>query len=254
MVNINNLKKRKSKIDRLKLLTLVKELGSISSAAKALGVSYKAAWEAVEQINNMSTVPLLERTIGGERGGGTVFTEQGLKFLGFLKEFDGQFQDFLANFGKSSDEMLIRYMQTLRFSTSANNQFGGRVIGLTLGAVNCEVVLDIGEGDTITAIITNSSAKNMGLALGSEACALINASSIILTKDENLVTSARNQLTGTVGRREKGAVNSEVVIQLSGGKMVTAIITNDSLEKMNLQVGDRATALVKASHVFLAIV
>lgn len=244
--------KRKSKIDRLKLLNLVKELGSISAAAKSLGVSYKAAWEAVEQINNMSTVPLLERTTGGEKGGGTVFTPHGDKFLMFMKEFDEQFQYFLTNFGKATDEMMIKYMQVIRFSTSANNQFGGRITSLVPGAVNTEVVMDIGEGDQITAIITNSSAKSMGLMVGSEVCALINASSIVLTRDENILTSARNKLTGLVSWCDKGQVNSEVVLKLAGGKSLTAIITDESLNGLALKIGDRACALIKASQVLLA--
>lgn len=253
-VEIENLKKRKSKIDRIKLLNLVKDKGSISSAAKALGVSYKAAWEAVEQINNMSTLPILERTTGGKKGGGTVFTEHGERFLRGMEEFDGKFQNFLDNFGKSSDEVLGQYVQLIRFATSANNQFGGRITKLTIGVVNCEVILDIGEGDTITAMITKSSVKNMGLMEGGEAFALINASDIILTRDKNVKTSARNKLTGVVSWCEVGAVNSEVVIQLPGGKSVTAIITNESLRNLEIKVGDQLTALVKAPHVLLATV
>ncbi len=253
-MQIENLKKRKSKIDRLKLLELVKEHGSISSAARAMGVSYKAAWEAVEQINNMSTIPLLDRTTGGEKGGGTVFTEHGLKFLRFMKEFEGQFQNFLANFGNASDEMLLKYMQVIKFSTSATNQFGGRVVSLIPGDVNCEVTMDIGQGDRITAVITNSSAKSMGLMPGSEVCALISASSIILTKETDVLTSARNKLTGVISWLEKGLVDIEVVIQLPGGKSITAIITNESLNRMDLKVGDRVSALIKAPHVLLAVV
>ncbi|WP_147073343.1 winged helix-turn-helix domain-containing protein, partial [Sulfuriferula plumbiphila] len=56
---------------RIELLEKIGELGSISAAAKALGLSYKAAWEAVEAMNNLSEAPLVERVAGGRHGGGT---------------------------------------------------------------------------------------------------------------------------------------------------------------------------------------
>ena len=59
------------KLDRVALLEKVAELGSITAAAKAVGISYKGAWEAVEALNNMSAAPLVERSVGGSGGGGT---------------------------------------------------------------------------------------------------------------------------------------------------------------------------------------
>jgi molybdate transport system regulatory protein len=51
-------------------LEKVAALGSISAAAKALGISYKGAWEAIEAINNLSERPLVQRSVGGSGGGG----------------------------------------------------------------------------------------------------------------------------------------------------------------------------------------
>lgn len=62
--------------------------------------------------------------------------------------------------------------------TSARNVFEGKVKKVTLGAVNAEVILDLG-GQDLTAIITNESVKNLGLAEG-QAGALIKASHVIL--------------------------------------------------------------------------
>ncbi len=72
--------------------------------------------------------------------------------------------------------------------------------------------------------------------------------------DENIKTSARNRLTGTVVRCQEGAVNTEIVIELAGGKTVVAIITNESVRELGLKEGVRATALIKASHIILAVV
>ncbi|MDR1085207.1 MAG: TOBE domain-containing protein [Deltaproteobacteria bacterium] len=137
--------------------------------------------------------------------------------------------------------------------SSARNQLAGKVSLLTPGAVNTEVVLDLGGGNSVTSIITNISAKNLGLAVGTEACALVKASWVIVSKEKGLKTSARNQYTGKVKQVKTGAVNGEVEIELPGGQIIVAIITNDSIANLGIKAGDEVTALIKASHVIIAV-
>jgi molybdate transport system regulatory protein len=66
-------------------------------------------------------------------------------------------------------------------------------------------------------------------------------------------TSARNQFLGQVTTVTRGAVNGEVVIDLPGGKSVAAIVTNESIRNLDLKIGMRACALIKASHIILAV-
>ncbi|MBN7783665.1 TOBE domain-containing protein [Ponticoccus gilvus] len=63
--------------------------------------------------------------------------------------------------------------------------------------------------------------------------------------------SARNKLAGTVVGIEKGSVNSTVQVDLGGAVIVTAMITNASVEEMGLEVGKTAYAIVKASDVMV---
>ena len=65
--------------------------------------------------------------------------------------------------------------------------------------------------------------------------------------------SARNVLKGRVKQIVRGAVNSEVVIELSGGAEVTSIITNTSVENLGLKEGSPAYAVIKASSVMIAV-
>ena len=63
--------------------------------------------------------------------------------------------------------------------------------------------------------------------------------------------SARNVLPGTVTNIVKGAVNAEVVLSLRGGESVVAIITNASVDRLELRSGTNAFAIIKASEVMV---
>ena len=64
--------------------------------------------------------------------------------------------------------------------------------------------------------------------------------------------SARNQLPGTVTEVIKGATTSHVLIDV-GGSIVTASITNESVAALNITVGKKAYAVIKASDVMIGV-
>ena len=241
--------------DHLDLLERIDASGSISAAAQAMGMSYKAAWQAVEAMNNLSEQPLVARQAGGPHGGGTRLTEYGRRVVAAYHGLEKERQRVLAQLNQVMGDFDQYYRVIRRFDmqTSARNQFIGRVKSVKKGAVNAEVILDIGGGDELVAIITNDSVDHLDLGPGIEAYALIKAPWVILTTDDGLKTSARNRLCGVVVRCHEGAVNAEVVLELPGGKLVTSIITNDSIHSLGLAVGARACALIKASHIILAV-
>lgn len=65
--------------------------------------------------------------------------------------------------------------------------------------------------------------------------------------------SARNQLKGTVVDVVKGATTSHVKIDIGGGSIVTASITNDAVDELKLAKGQKAIAVIKASDVMVAV-
>ena len=65
--------------------------------------------------------------------------------------------------------------------------------------------------------------------------------------------SARNVLKGKVLKVVRGAVNSEVIIELPGGAQVVSIITNTSVDTLGLKEGKEAYAVIKASNVMVAV-
>ncbi|MBL3967726.1 TOBE domain-containing protein, partial [Burkholderia sp. KCJ3K979] len=79
---------------------------------------------------------------------------------------------------------------------------------------------------------------------------------VVLAVDDggpDLKVSARNRLHGSVDAVAAGAVNSEVTLALDGGGTLTAVVTNDSVDALQLAAGRRAIALFKASSVILAV-
>ncbi|HEY1387839.1 MAG TPA: TOBE domain-containing protein [Ktedonobacterales bacterium] len=63
--------------------------------------------------------------------------------------------------------------------------------------------------------------------------------------------SARNQLSATVTGVKLGVVMGEIVVQLSGGGELVSVITRDSAERLNLQIGDQVTVIIKSTEVML---
>jgi molybdopterin-binding protein len=58
---------------------------------------------------------------------------------------------------------------------------------------------------------------------------------------------------GVVDKVIPGAVNAEVKLTLAGGRVLTAIVTLDALNELKLSPGSPCTALIKASHVLVAV-
>jgi molybdate transport system regulatory protein len=241
-------------------MALLTELGkthSITAAAKAMGLSYKAAWDAVESMNNLASTPLVTRSTGGKGGGGTVLTKAGARLVATYRVVALENERFLkrinARAGQPARELEL--IGRLGMLTSARNHYLGVVRRISRGAVNVEVELELPGGERLVAVITRESLRTLGLKRGSAALALIKASWIILARPgaEASRWSARNCLSGTVSRVHRGAVNAEVIVALKGGASVVAVITRDSLRHMALAPGQPVDAIFKASSVILAV-
>jgi molybdate transport system regulatory protein len=243
--------------ERIALLEAIQQHGSIAAAAKAVGLSYKGAWDGVQALNNLFDQPLVTTRAGGSKGGVANLTPRGAAVVRTFRAVEVE----LSHLAETLEERLSApadslnsLLWSLGMKTSARNALRGVVERVKQGAVNVEVVLKIADGVEITAVVTRESASELGLEPGRPAIALIKSSFVILARaDASLRTSARNQLAGDVVRREDGAVNSEISLAFDAGKTLTATITRESAEALDLQLGDPVLALIKASHVILAV-
>lgn len=66
---------------RAQLITQIERTGSISAAARAMGMSYRRAWQLVEALNRSFSRPVVTKAVGGKRGGGAVVTDFGKRMV-----------------------------------------------------------------------------------------------------------------------------------------------------------------------------
>jgi molybdate transport system regulatory protein len=80
---------------RVELLQRIDETGSIRQAAADMGMSYKKAWEMVSAVNKQAERPLVVPKVGGEKGGGSVITEEARVLIAFHAQLRERFLAFL---------------------------------------------------------------------------------------------------------------------------------------------------------------
>lgn len=247
---------------RIALLSAIRDTGSITGAAKAVGMSYKAAWDAIDAMNNLAGEALVVRAAGGKGGGGTTLTPRGLRLIETFRAVEREHRKFIERASAAIEDFAVDWAMIGRIGmkTSARNQLYGTVSSVKRGAVNDEVTLALPGGQAVVAVLTHESTETLGLTVGASAFALVKASWVMLIVDDGAGTfriSARNQLRGTVTRVVRGAVNTEVSLMLedAGGgantPVVTAVVTNESVDALGLAEGKPAIAAFKASSVIL---
>ncbi len=85
---------------RVQLLKQIRELGSISQAAKSMNMAYRQAWHLIESMNLKSKHPLVITSAGGKGGGGAKLTEEGEKMIEHYETLDRAFMEFLQTKSK----------------------------------------------------------------------------------------------------------------------------------------------------------
>lgn len=246
---------------RVRLLEAIEQHGSISQAARHVPLSYKAAWDAVDAMNNLADAPLVERSTGGRAGGGTRLTDHGRRLIALYRAMEAEHQaalDRLASAYASAPVGDIaafqRLLRRMAVRASARNQFVGTVCALRTGPVDCEVHLRIDPPLELRATITRESLEQLALGLGSEVIAMVKAPSVQLSTSEPPPNALRNRLWGTVQRIVEGTTNAEVVLDLGLGRTAAAVISPDSLAALGVSTGTRACAVFDASSVILVVI
>lgn len=231
---------------RLDILRRIGQAGSISEAARGAGVSYKAAWQAIETLSNLAGQALVEKAVGGSGGGGARLTPAGQRLL----EAADLFAQARASVLSRLDHGGIRAADLLGLGlrTSMRNQLPCRVSALESDAGRVRATLDLADGTGLHSRITVESAELLGLVPGLPVIALCKATAVTVA-DVLAPRPGVNLLRGTVGRISAAQHGSEVSLQLLPGLHLVGF----TLEGVALQPGQPAMAAIDESAIVIAV-
>lgn len=242
--------------ERIRLLEAVARSGSITAGAKAVGLSYKAAWDALDAMANLFGQPLLETRSGGRAGGGARLTATGIRVVEAFHRLEAELARLLARLEPELAGTGIRPLHLVSgflMRTSARNALRGTITGIVSDALTAEIAVAVSDETTIHALVTTESVRELGLVPGREAIVLIKAPFVVIAPgDQRPNVSVRNCVPGRVLRCETSPVNAEIVLDIGGGKTLAATITAHSAKDLDLAPGAAAFALFDAAHVIIA--
>lgn len=241
---------------RICLLEQIDIHGSLSTAAKTAGLSYKAAWDALNVMNNLAERPLTVAATGGSGGGGTCLTAEGKKIVQLFRAIEQEHLNSLARLEKTLADIdhYLPLLQRMSMRISAKNVFSGTVCEIIRDVSVAQVVLELKSGHQITAIVSNDSVDALNLNVGVSAYALVKASSVMIANEaEKLSISAKNQIRGRISKITESAVLGEIVLDIGVGETMTATITDNSVKRLKLKKGDNVWAVIKSTSVIIGV-
>ena len=260
---------------RVEILRLIGQSGSISQAARAAGVSYKAAWQAVDTLTNLAGVVLVERAVGGAGGGGASLSGAGLHLLAAadaLAHARRQVLDRLQSRLQPGAGGMPSFSQ-LSVRTSMRNQLPclvqalevkGPIVRVTLalssGAVDAAMA-DAPAGVLIQARlvsrITRESAELLALQPGQAVLALCKATAVTVQRLPGKAVTGPVAAPGATGsvlagraiRVSRGEAGDEVSLRLDAGLQLVGFAAPAS----GIRVGARVMAQLDEAALVVAL-
>jgi molybdate transport system regulatory protein len=234
---------------RIALLQHIAEQGSITQAAKAAGLSYKGAWDAIDELNNLTTTPLVERSVGGRGGGGARLSTEGERVLRLYQRLQALQAQVLEAAQDSAD---LDLLGRLVLHTSARNQLAGSVAEVAREGTNDRITLALGGGLQLKAVITHESTQRLMLAPGASVVALMKAGWLRVEPAGTQGPEAGNALPARVEAITCSAPGpSEARLALGNGQTLCALVDNPRLDLLGLQPGSPVVVCFDASSVLL---
>jgi len=197
---------------RLDILRRIGEVGSISQAARDAGVSYKAAWQAVDTLSNLAGRPLLEKVVGGSGGGGARLTATGHKLLAAAERLHTARTAAVAQIDGSP----AFSAGALALRTSMRNTLPCTVHRVQSQAGAMHIQLRLSDGQLITSRITRESAQLLGLVKDLHVLALCKATAVKVSAplQDHRLNDQTNLLQGTASRLPAAGRAGEVTLRL----------------------------------------
>lgn len=240
---------------RLQVLSALQACGSISQAAREVGVSYKAAWQAIDTLGNLAGVPVVQKSVGGAGGGGAKLTDAGLQLLRAAQAMEHARGAVLQQLQVQTPTSEPTTLQRLGLQTSMRNQWPCVVQQVTMAGALAQVQVQAasasGPAMVLTASITAESAQLLGLVPGLALLALCKATAVqVLPWADTASAPASNAWPAKATRVHAGALGDEVAAQTAGGLQLVGFAPPHSA----LRAGRKVRVHVPAASVVLALV
>lgn len=234
---------------RIDVLRRIGSVGSISEAARGAGISYKAAWQAIETLGNLAGTPLVEKAVGGSGGGGAQLTPAGHRLLRAFDLLAAARHAVLTQLdqedGANSSSLGLA---ALGVRTSMRNQLPCVVADVSTSGAAVRVELALSDGTRLASRITRESAQLLGLRKGMAVLALCKATAVRVF-DADAATQASNVLRGRVVRVSGDAGPAEVSLQLDCGLVMVGFAS----DRGRLNVGEACVAQIDDASVVIAL-
>ncbi len=238
--------------ERIRLLEAVAEHGSISKAAKAVGHSYKTAWDSVDAINNLLPRPAFVTKAGGSGGGGGAHvTDEGLRLIDTFHRIEeklSRLSSRISEAGFDENEELLLF--TFGARLSSRNAFQATIERIEKDPVDVALDLRLASGAGISAVVTNAAHEELELSPGKKVVALVKAYSVHLSSRRR--SPGENNIAGTVSRIVKGKENCEITLDIGDSRSLTAVAPLDFAETPRIRTGASLIACFRPQDVIIA--
>ena len=249
---------------RIEVLRRIQACGSISEAARQVGISYKAAWQALDTLSNLAGVELVQRSVGGKGGGGAVLTPDALLLLeaadamGHAREqLQIQLQKARSktaqpSVGERASISVATTLARLQVVTSMRNQWPCVVDSVSANGALVVVQMHGAEAGAqqfvVRSHITQESAQLLGLQPGLPVLAMCKATAVTVAAGAAADT-APNHWSGNVARATRGGAVQELAVRLDAGVQLVGF----SREATSLRARAKVAVVVEPSAVVIAL-
>ena len=225
--------------ERIALLQSIVKAGSISAGAKAMGKSYKWAWDSIDQMNSLSSSSLVSKSSGGKGGGGAEVTPFGIELIAYYDDLEQIYQSKIESY----QERFNQAFENRSFTKDIASTLHGSVSKIECSEDLCEVLIAYGES-TLKA----KCKKEMHLSVDDKISFMVESNQIIIAK-QAVEISAQNLLIGDITEIVEDGKKVYLALILPTQEKLTVLITADSLAQFDLQLGQTCFAYFKTYNI-----
>ena len=228
---------------QIELLKAIKNTGSITEAAKSMQISYKSAWDSLNELNSKKELVITKKNSG------SALSDEASKLVNKYELIE-KMQNALLS--KVEDiNINLEFIPKICFALSARNQLKAKITKIIEGALNCEIFGALSSGDELKATITLASQKRMDLKEGDDVYFIFKAPSVIVSKEQSAVSLMPNLINAKVISASLGAINSEIIAVLENNEQIVAIIPNEATMDLRLSVNDEIGVIINPNDIII---